>query len=152
MKGPSLQSCYTVIEPVWRRGYRTPRTTTRATALAHPRGHGKEDSFMGRPAAATHTSTSSLFNFPGGMMLDLIKKGTLAVTAVASIAVCSTANAWTAPDFPRIGGVQYGSPMNFNDPTYQANLAKQDVMLLADWPGMAPGGKSMQTNIAAIKA
>jgi hypothetical protein len=86
------------------------------------------------------------------MMLDLIKKGTLAVTAVASIAVCGTAGAFTPPDFPRLGGVQYGSPMNFNDPTYQTNLAKLDVILVADWPGMAPGGVPMNTNVAAIKA
>jgi hypothetical protein len=86
------------------------------------------------------------------MLLELIKKGTLAAAALAAVAASTTAAAWTAPDFPRIGGIQYGSPMNFNDPTYQANLAKQDIMVLANYPTLAPGGMSMQTVVSNIKA
>jgi hypothetical protein len=86
------------------------------------------------------------------MLLDSIKKGTIAVAAVATLAASNMASAWTPPTFPRVGGLQIGSPQNYNDATYQANLAKQDIMVLANWPTFAPGGMSYQTVVTNIKA
>jgi hypothetical protein len=71
--------------------------------------------------------------------------------AVAALAVSGVAGAFTKPGFPRIGGVQVGSPFNYNDSTYQANLAKQSVMILGMYPGLNPGG-SMNADVQAIKA
>jgi hypothetical protein len=86
------------------------------------------------------------------MLLDLIKKGTLVAATLAAFAACNTAAAWNPPEFPRVGGIQIGSPFNYNDPSYEAQLAKQSISILADYPGMAPGGMSMQTVIQKIKA
>jgi hypothetical protein len=72
--------------------------------------------------------------------------------AAASVLVAGAASAFTKPDFPRIGGIQIGSPMNYNDPTYQAGLAKQNVMILGMYPGLAPGGQSLNSIVQAIKA
>jgi Hypothetical glycosyl hydrolase family 15 len=86
------------------------------------------------------------------MLFDLIKKGTLVAATIAAIATSTTAAAWNPPDFPRVGGIQIGSPFNYNDPTYQEQIAKQTVSILADYPTFAPGGMSMQTVVTKIKA
>ena len=86
------------------------------------------------------------------MLFDLIGKGTFVVAGVVALAASSAASAWTPPDFPRVGGIQIGSPFNYNDPTYEANLARQSVMVLADYPTMTPGGMSMQQAVTHIKA
>ena len=86
------------------------------------------------------------------MFFDLLKKGSLLAAGVAALAVSTAASAWTPPNFPRVGGIQIGSPFNYNDPTYEANLAKQSIMILADYPTMAPGGMSMQQAVTNIKA
>jgi len=75
----------------------------------------------------------------------------LSVVAATSLGMCAAATAFTKPDFPRIAGVQVGSPFNFNDATYQANLAKQSVIILGNYPGLQPGG-SMNNDVLAIKA
>jgi Hypothetical glycosyl hydrolase family 15 len=91
--------------------------------------------------------------FPGGkMLLDPIRKGTLIAAATFALAASTTSFAWNPPNFPRVGGVQIGSPFNYQDPTYEANLAKQSIMVLADYPTMAPGGMSMQQAVSNIKA
>lgn len=77
----------------------------------------------------------------------------LSICALASAALLAgVASAFTKPAFPRIGGIQIGSPMNFNDATYQANLARQNVMILGMYPGLAPGGQSINSIVQAIKA
>src|SRR6185436_9281652 len=38
--------------------------------------------------------------------------------------------AYTDPPFPRVGGINMGTPYNYDDPAYQAALAKLDVMIL----------------------
>jgi Hypothetical glycosyl hydrolase family 15 len=86
------------------------------------------------------------------MLFELIKKGTLAAATVAVIAASTTAAAWNPPDFPRVGGVQIGSPFNYNDANYQAQMAKQSVMVLTDYLTFAPGGQNMQTIATKIKA
>src|SRR6185312_5727812 len=55
--------------------------------------------------------------------------------------------AYTDPPFPRVGGINMGDPYNYDDPTYQAALAKLDVMILKTYPGRA----SWNTAIQAIK-
>jgi Hypothetical glycosyl hydrolase family 15 len=86
------------------------------------------------------------------MFLDSLKKGLLTAATVAAIASSANAVAWTAPDFPRVGGIQIGSPFNYNDATYQAQLARQSISILADYPTLAPGGMSMQAIATRIKA
>jgi hypothetical protein len=86
------------------------------------------------------------------MFLDLRKYGTLLAATVAALAASMTAAAWNPPDFPRVGGIQIGSPFNYNDATYQAQLARQSISILADYPTLAPGGMSMQTVATKIKA
>lgn len=75
-----------------------------------------------------------------------------ALAAVAGLATCASALAFTPPPFPRIGGIQIGAPFNYNDATYQAQLAKQSVMILNYYPGMTVGGESMDSVVKAIKA
>jgi len=75
-----------------------------------------------------------------------------AFAAAAALATCSSAFAFTPPPFPRIGGIQVGGPFDYNDPTYQAQLARQSVMVLNYYPNMAPGGESMESAVEAIKA
>src|SRR6266516_928856 len=113
-----------------------PRATTRAYAMA------RVTHAMRRTAVAPRTATqSSLYHVSGGkMFLELIKKGTLVAAAVAALAASTSAAAWTEPGFPRVGGVQIGSPFNYNDAGYQAQLARQSVSILGIWPTMAPGG------------
>jgi hypothetical protein len=75
-----------------------------------------------------------------------------ALAATVALTVCAAAQAFTPPSFPRIGGIQIGSPYDYNDPTYQAELAKQSVMILNYYPGLAPGGTSFDSDVKAIKA
>ncbi|MGH9486500.1 MAG: putative glycoside hydrolase, partial [Terriglobales bacterium] len=75
-----------------------------------------------------------------------------ALAVTAALATSTAAQAFTPPPFPRIGGVQIGQPFNYNDPSYEAQLAKQSVMVLGYYPGMAPGGQSMDSIVQAIKA
>lgn len=75
-----------------------------------------------------------------------------AFAAIAAVATCANAFAFTPPAFPRLGGVQYGNPFDYNDPTYQSELAKLSIVLLNYYPGMAPGGESMDSAVQQIKA
>ena len=86
------------------------------------------------------------------MLFDLIRKGTFVAAATIALAASTTSFAWNPPNFPRVGGIQIGSPFNYQDPTYEANLAKQSIMVLGDYPTMAPGGMSMQQAVSNIKA
>ncbi len=86
------------------------------------------------------------------MLLSPIKRGMLVAASLAAFAASTVASAWSPPNFPRVGGIQIGSPFNYNDPAYEAELARQSVSILADYPGLAPGGMSMQTVVTKIKA
>lgn len=86
------------------------------------------------------------------MLHNLFRKGPAALAATAALAVCTAAQAFTPPAFPRIGGVQIAGPYDYSDGTYQSQLAKQSVMVLGYYPGMAPGGQSMDNAIQGIKA
>ena len=80
------------------------------------------------------------------------RKLSVAVAAAALAIVCSGASAFTKPQFPRIAGIQIGSPFNYNDASYQASLAKQNLMILGMYSGLAPGGLPLNTSLQAIKA
>ncbi len=86
------------------------------------------------------------------MSLTTIRKYLLTAATATLIGTSATAMAFTKPPFPRVGGINIGAPMNFNDPTYQAQLARQSVMILGNYPGIAPGGQSINTAVQAIKA
>lgn len=86
------------------------------------------------------------------MSRKTIRKLCLAATAALALTAATGATAFTKPAFPRVGGIQIGSPFNFNDAGYQADLARQDVMILGNYPGIAPGGQPMNTWVQAIKA
>jgi hypothetical protein len=75
-----------------------------------------------------------------------------AFTAVGALAFATLAQAFTPPPFPRIGGIQIRGPFDYNDPAYQAQLARQSVMILNDYPGLRPGGESMESIVRSIKA
>jgi hypothetical protein len=72
--------------------------------------------------------------------------------AIAALALCASAFAFTPPPFPRLGGIENGGQANYNDLAYQAELAKLSVMILKYWPGLAPHGESMDSIVQAIKA
>jgi hypothetical protein len=105
-------------------------------------------------AATAHTSalSSSCYLFGGKMLLANIRRGSVVAATIAALALSSVASAFDPPPFPRVGGIQIGSPFNYNDPTYQASLARLDLMILSDYPTLKPGGESMNTAVEAIKA
>lgn len=78
----------------------------------------------------------------------------LAGAAALLMAHVEVVFAFDPPPFPRIGGIQInpGSTPTYNDPAYQASLAKQNLMILGGYPGFAPGGESMQSVVQSIKA
>ncbi|HEX4268181.1 MAG TPA: putative glycoside hydrolase [Steroidobacteraceae bacterium] len=75
-----------------------------------------------------------------------------ALAAIGALAASASAFAFTPPNFPRIAGIQISTPFDYNDATFQAQLAKQSITVLNDWPGMNPGGESMKTVVQQIKA
>ena len=74
-------------------------------------------------------------------------------TAFLCIFLAGAASAaTTAPPFPRLATVNFSSPQNYDDPTYQANLAKYNIALLSYWPGWSNGrSMSMQNVVTNIK-
>jgi hypothetical protein len=86
------------------------------------------------------------------MIRDSFRQRLAALAAIGALAASASAFAFTPPPFPRIGGIQNAGPFDYNDPTYQAELAKQSVTILQYWPGMTPGGQSMESVVKAIKA
>lgn len=86
------------------------------------------------------------------MIRNPFRHGLTALAAVSALATCASASAFTPPPFPRIAGIQVGGPFDYNDPTYQSEMAKQAITVMNYWPGMAPGGESMQSIIQAIKS
>ena len=58
--------------------------------------------------------------------------------------VGAQAFAFDEPAFPRTGGINMSSPYNYDDPAYQAALAKLDVMILKTYPGRASWNPAIQ--------
>jgi hypothetical protein len=75
----------------------------------------------------------------------------LAATTAAYL-LTNPAFAFDKPEFPRLSGINIGSPQNYEDPAYQAKLAKLHMSIWAAWPGMSPGGKPLNAHIGAVKA
>jgi hypothetical protein len=86
------------------------------------------------------------------MIRHAFRRSLTALAAVAALATCASAFAFNPPPFPRLGGVDNGNPFDYNDPTYEAELAKQSIMILNYYQGMDPGGESMDSIVQAIKA
>ncbi len=57
------------------------------------------------------------------------------VAGCAALLLASGALAANKPDFPRLAGVNIGGPHNYDDPAYQAKLAKLDFAVINYWPG-----------------
>jgi hypothetical protein len=75
------------------------------------------------------------------------------LVACIAIVFSGMAMAFTEPPFPRIATVNFSSPQNYDDPAFEAQLAKYNIALLAIWPGwMGAGGKTMNQSIQGIKA
>jgi hypothetical protein len=85
-------------------------------------------------------------------MVRKIRHRLTAIAGIGALATCASAFAFTPPPFPRIAGIQISAPFNYNDPTFEAEAAKQSITVLNYWPGMAPGGSSMDSVVKAIKA
>jgi hypothetical protein len=66
--------------------------------------------------------------------------------------VSAGASAFEKPPFPRTAGMNVGGPFNYNDQTYQANLARLNMVVLNTFPGAMPGGLPLNTAVQAIKA
>jgi hypothetical protein len=81
---------------------------------------------------------------------SLFRTWLIGVLSFASVA----AHAYQPPPFPRIGGYLIGDPHAYDDPTYQAQIARLSVAILNIWPGYAgaSGTSSMPQNVKAIKS
>lgn len=83
----------------------------------------------------------------------MIRRLFIALGACAAFAGTSQgALAFSPPPFPRLAGINIGSPQNYNDPTYEANLAKLSFSILSMYPTFQPGGMTMDQVVKAIKA
>lgn len=74
------------------------------------------------------------------------------VAALAALFLVTTAAAADTP-FPRLAGMNIGAPQNFEDPAYQAALARYDVAVLTIWPGWEIGrNTTMEAVVKNIKS
>ena len=55
----------------------------------------------------------------------------LFAAAAATLLLAISASAADSPPFPRLAGVNIGGPHDYDDPAYQAKLAKLNLSLLA---------------------
>lgn len=69
-----------------------------------------------------------------------------------ALALLLTAQAHAEIGFPRLAGMLIGDPHNYDDPAYQAQIARLDVAVLGVYPGWSGGGKSPAQAVAEIKA
>jgi len=67
-------------------------------------------------------------------------------------ALAFSTHAFAEDPFPRLGGTYISSPQNYDDATYQKNLAKVDVSILSIYPGWEKTHGSMETVAKNIKA
>jgi len=86
------------------------------------------------------------------MFGHFFRQAYVALAAAVALATCASAFAFTPPPFPRLAGVDNGGPFNYNDPTYQSELAKENLLILAYWNGFTAGNESMQSIVQSIKA
>ena len=86
------------------------------------------------------------------MFRHSIRRFRAAAAALAALALSAGAFAFTPPPFPRLAGIDIGGRADYNDPGYQDALARLSIMILEYWPGLRPGGQSMDGIVSAIKA
>lgn len=70
--------------------------------------------------------------------------------AIAALLVTQGAQA-NDDSFPRLGGVNNGGSHDYDNTTYQANLAKLNISMLGIWPGWTGGGMTMEQVVRNIK-
>ncbi len=76
----------------------------------------------------------------------------LAATA-ATLLLAFSASAADSPPFPRLAGVNNGGPHNYDEPAYQAKLAKLNFSILNIWSGWDETyGMTMEQVVRNIKA
>lgn len=78
----------------------------------------------------------------------------VALTAILTLSLPGTGLAGDYdPQFPRLAGILIGGPYdNYADPSYQASMAKLNLVILNYYPGLAPGGESYDSIVRSIKA
>ncbi|HET9448604.1 MAG TPA: putative glycoside hydrolase, partial [Steroidobacteraceae bacterium] len=77
----------------------------------------------------------------------------LLAAAATTLLLAFSAAAAESPPFPRLAGVNNGAPHNYQDPAYQAKLAKLNWSLLAIWVGWgASSDTTMEQVVRNIKA
>jgi Hypothetical glycosyl hydrolase family 15 len=82
----------------------------------------------------------------------MIRKLFIGLSAIAATVAAGTASAFSPPPFPRLAGINIGAPQDYNNSTYEANLAKLSFSILSMYPGFQPGGMTMDQVVKAIKA
>jgi hypothetical protein len=65
----------------------------------------------------------------------LMRHTTALLAAAASLLLAISACAADSPPYPRLAGVNNGGPHNYDDPAYQAQLAKLNFSVLGIWVG-----------------
>lgn len=88
-------------------------------------------------------------------MTRRVSKTGVAAAATLSLCLSAGASAFEKPDFPRLGGYLIGSPQKYEDPAYQAKMAKLHFSILNVWPGwngFYSYGVSMNQAVQGIKA
>ena len=73
------------------------------------------------------------------------------LVAAAALMLSGGAFAYSPP-FPRLAGIETGGLANYNSLDYQSALEKLQVMILKYWPGLKPGGESMESIISTIES
>jgi hypothetical protein len=75
------------------------------------------------------------------------------IAGCAMLLAATAALAANKPPFPRLAGVNIGGPHNYDDPAYQAKLAKLDFAVISYWPGWENGrDMTMEQVVRNIKA
>jgi hypothetical protein len=74
-----------------------------------------------------------------------------------AFSLSATARAQPAPPagqlgFPRLAGMLIGNPQNYDDPAYQAQIARLDLAVLGMYEGWSGGGETPAQAVAEIKA
>ncbi len=78
---------------------------------------------------------------------------TALLAAAAALLLAIPAFAADSPPFPRLAGVNNGGPHNYDDPAYQAKLAKLNFSVLNIWVGWdTTHGMTMEQVVRNIKA
>jgi hypothetical protein len=86
---------------------------------------------------------------------DLKVRHFLAFVALNCLIVTAQVHAQSGPPFPRLSGYLIGGAHNYQDRTYQAQIARLNWAVIEAWPGWTgypPSGSSLQQAVQQIKA